>query len=714
MRLPFKFPLLILVLFLFFNCSSDDSSDAEVPFRSPEISTQKVSAITQTSAEVDGNITSDGGAEVRAKGIAWSLSDTPTTVDNITNNGAGNAAFTGQLSDLTPNTTYFVRAYATNEIGTSYGEVLRLKTLASTISVTTLEITDITETSASGGGSVLSDNGAEVSMKGLCWSDTENPTVDDATMEMGTGLGEFSVTLSNLNNNTEYFVRAYGIINGEIVYGNQVSFETQKTKLVYEGDVVLTSQQQVDEFTLTDYTNITGNLIIGGSFGDPSDINDITKLSSICEVGGDVIVRYSNTSSLEGLENLVSVGEDLVIIGNTKLASLAPLNRLNELGGDLSLGPNIALTSIDGFNSLSKINGALIINEPSINNLNGFSNITSIGSLRFGNNNSLKTLSGLDNLSTVEGDLLIFGSPLLENLSGLESLDRIGGLLLIQDNAALQNIQSLSNLMELGTFLYILHNPSLSELQGLEGITTINNDIIIEGNKQLEDLTGLDNLTTVTGNFTIRKNESLKSLNGLNILVSSGGLDIRENIQLPNVEGLESLTLINGTLRFWDNSSLISITGLEKLETVTEVLTFETNYSLVNIDELVSLNTIGQNLVIIGNNNLQNIDGLSNINELPLGAFIVSNLNLENLNGLSGLNNMGRFTLQQNPQIVDLNGLQNVESLTGNISIRDNSSLSNLCGLRAGLSYAFSNNYDVTGNLFNPSLQDLIDGDCSN
>ena len=96
----------------------------------PMVITRAVTSITATSALSGGNVTSDGGAAVTARGVCWSTSPNPTTADNHTTDGTGTGAFTSLIAGLTPKTTYYVRAYATNSIGTAYGNQVTFTTSA--------------------------------------------------------------------------------------------------------------------------------------------------------------------------------------------------------------------------------------------------------------------------------------------------------------------------------------------------------------------------------------------------------------------------------------------------------------------------------------------------------------------------------------------------------------------------------------------------------
>ena len=86
------------------------------------VTTVPVSNVTLTSADCGGEVTADNGAEIIERGVCWGTEPSPTVGNNHTSSGSGTGTFTIQLSDLFPNTTYYVRAYATNSMGTSYGE----------------------------------------------------------------------------------------------------------------------------------------------------------------------------------------------------------------------------------------------------------------------------------------------------------------------------------------------------------------------------------------------------------------------------------------------------------------------------------------------------------------------------------------------------------------------------------------------------------------
>ena len=97
----------------------------------PTVTTNSVTNITKNSAQCGGNVTSDGGATVTERGVCWSTYQNPTIYDNTTYGGEGTGVFTCHIINLSPGTTYYVRAYATNSQGTAYGNQISFTTQSS-------------------------------------------------------------------------------------------------------------------------------------------------------------------------------------------------------------------------------------------------------------------------------------------------------------------------------------------------------------------------------------------------------------------------------------------------------------------------------------------------------------------------------------------------------------------------------------------------------
>lgn len=123
------YPLIIMGMLVFFvaGCKKDDNNNGQQSI--PVISTSEITAITETTAVSGGNVTNDGGAGITVRGVCWSTTQNPTISDNKTQDGSGTGSFISIISGLEPNTTYYVRAYATNSVGTGYGSIITFQTI---------------------------------------------------------------------------------------------------------------------------------------------------------------------------------------------------------------------------------------------------------------------------------------------------------------------------------------------------------------------------------------------------------------------------------------------------------------------------------------------------------------------------------------------------------------------------------------------------------
>lgn len=204
----------------------------ELSFTTPTITatltTSAITDVTIATAKSGGNITSDGGAAVTARGVCWSKSPNPTVSGDCTSDGQGTGSFTSNITGLDPGTKYYVRAYATNELGTGYGDERSFTTDQVLLpTVTTSQVSSVGVTTASAGGNVTSDGGGTILARGLCWNTSGEPDirVDDFTTVGGT-TGTFSSTMNSLSAGTVYYVRAYARNSAGTAYGNEVKFST--------------------------------------------------------------------------------------------------------------------------------------------------------------------------------------------------------------------------------------------------------------------------------------------------------------------------------------------------------------------------------------------------------------------------------------------------------------------------------------------------------
>ena len=192
------------------------------------VSTKPISGIYYYSANSGGKIVTDGYAEITAKGIVWNTSPNPTIANNKTNDGTGLTEFNSFLGNLKQNTTYYVRAYATNTIGTTYGGEQTFNTKPNTTPILASgTITNITPKSALFSDcSVSDDGGLTMIARGACWSTNPNPTIANNITNDGVALTYYSSNLTNLKSNTTYYARAYATNSMGTSYGIEKTFTT--------------------------------------------------------------------------------------------------------------------------------------------------------------------------------------------------------------------------------------------------------------------------------------------------------------------------------------------------------------------------------------------------------------------------------------------------------------------------------------------------------
>ncbi|MDL2262740.1 hypothetical protein LJC11_04470 [Bacteroidales bacterium OttesenSCG-928-I21] len=217
----------------------------------PSVSTKDVKTITQISAVVSCNVSDNGGTAVFSRGVCWSKENSEPTKDFSLSNigkegymteGLGVGSYTCKITPLVPNTKYYVRAYATNSEGTSYGETREFTTEALALSGDVPVVTtnadpssEITSTKVTWGGTITDNGGTAILAKGICWSsENSNPTVGFNISD----LGKEGFAVSNTEDNTftcdaqillpgkKYYIRAYATNAKGTGYGEVREFTT--------------------------------------------------------------------------------------------------------------------------------------------------------------------------------------------------------------------------------------------------------------------------------------------------------------------------------------------------------------------------------------------------------------------------------------------------------------------------------------------------------
>ena len=193
-----------------------------------QVTTSEPMLITAISAMGGGEVTTTDGTYILVKGLCWATHENPTTNDDFYQEAeSGVGTFSVSMTGLNISTTYYVRAYAVTPNGTVYGDQKTFTTRDGIPTVTTAEVTDIQGETVTCGGNVTDNCGLTVIARGVCWSTSPNPTLDDYHTTNGSGMGSFSSSITGLSISTTYYVRAYATTSAGTAYGEEVSFTTR-------------------------------------------------------------------------------------------------------------------------------------------------------------------------------------------------------------------------------------------------------------------------------------------------------------------------------------------------------------------------------------------------------------------------------------------------------------------------------------------------------
>lgn len=276
------------------------------------------------------------------------------------------------------------------------------------------------------------------------------------------------------------------------------------------------------------------------------------------------------------------------------------------------------------------------------------------------------------------------------NAFGENHYNIIEGRLDIGTNGPLFNIVDLSPLHDLlkVTQYMIISNTVLTDMEGLNNLKEIGGYFQITHNDELLNLNGLENLEEINSYLHIHRNPVLKNVDGLTRLNAVEGVSFFYNLELESVDFLNQA--ISGFyLTFDDNPSLKTISGFRNMKTLSSALIINNNDSLLNIEGFNSMENIDADLIITGNDNLE----------------VLSLQNLQTVNN--------SLSIGSNDSLTNLEGLNNLIYIEEDFNVSDNQLLSNFCAVsQFVITQEFGSLY-IGNNLYNPTIQDFINGDCS-
>ncbi len=345
---------------------------------------------------------------------------------------------------------------------------------------------------------------------------------------------------------------------------------------VYNGDLTLSTQEQVDAFN---YQKVTGTLTISG---------------------------YVITN-VNGLSELKEVGDKLYIDNNLELTNIDGLHNLEKVSGTVFIKFNDALRNLNGLSKLASAYGLVISGNYVLSNLNGLSILETLAfsGCRIEENAALTSVV-MPSLKSISGSLFIQKNTLLSSIQ-FPVLTLIGDLLEIVSNPSLTTM-NFPKLKETGAGLTISKNTSLPGIDGLKALETVGYMKITSSN--FANIDALSNVHTLVG-LEIALNPSLVNLDGLSgVTEIFDYVSIFQNNALVNIDGLSNVKSIHGKVTISSNAGLTEIDGLSSVKEMLKSLTIDHNFQLVNLDGLSSLLKLNQDLTITGNTSLVDFCGL--------------------------------------------------------------------------------------------------------
>ncbi len=406
-------------------------------------------------------------------------------------------------------------------------------------------VTDLTRYFTKFTGAIIDTGDSKIIDAGFIIDTFPSPTLERKINQFTSapgqnGLMEKSIT-GGIPGNTTFYLRSYAKNSRGIAYGNEIKFVTLSEN-IYKGNVILSTQQEVEEFGKGKYTTIDGDLEIRGTVSDLSPLKDLALIN--------YQLRIINTAQLPTLKGLDSLEKVSAVI--------------NSFRG-IIIENNIALKSLKGLERLSGNDGRLwIINNDELTDLNGLNNISfnNFGAIKIEGCEKLRNVNGLEKLEWIQFELYIRDNPALVDISSFRNLTEIiNGRIHIERNASLQNVYGFEKLHTV-VGVQIFDNNKLSDLNGFKNIDKFDL-LFIRNNDALKDLSGFENVTTVSV-LKIEDSPFLNSLKGLqNLKNVTSELQIR-NTGLTNLAGLENLSEAK-TFNLIDNEKLLSLEGISKL-----------------------------------------------------------------------------------------------------------------------------------------------------
>ena len=392
--------------------------------------------------------------------------------------------------------------------------------------------------------------------------------------------------------------------------------------------LTISNQIELEQF-LTDYPDcnrINATLSLTG-------VSDLTPLMNIDSIFGSLtIIECNNLESLQGLNGLMYIEHNLIILNNERLTDIGALNQLTHTGNEFGtqqydcsivIANNNGLEDITGFENLIEtgLNGICITSNINLNEITGFNNIESTRALTITSNQNLTKISGFQDLQEIglpfassslsfENELSLGNSRTLNDISGLSNLRKVRVL-------RVNNCPNLARLpFDDGLIVDLTLNLSNSGLTSLDNVKCAQfmHSVTFNNMSSMEDLSALSTTKSVDQGFNLDSLPLITNLNDLRCIERAGRFNISSMVGILNMDGLNNLNLVTQYINIENNENLQSLEGLNSIDTIGQL-------SLANF----------RPLQIINNDKLKSLSGLRSLDYLLTGLRVEDNALLEDI-----------------------------------------------------------------------------------
>ena len=613
----------------------------------PTLTSLNVSNITTHSAQCGGTITDKGNSSIIERGLCWSTNPNPTIEDTTLILGSGMGNFNGTIDGLEDGTTYYVRAYAKNTKEVGYGDEISFTTIAIVPpTVTTSAVSNITASSAQCGGSITNNGNSDVLERGLCWSKNPNPTIEDTTLILGSGTGNFNSTITDLEDGATYYVRAYAKNSKNVGYGEEKTFTTLaiaipvvtlssvniisassancSAEIIFDGNTPIIEQGFCwsttpnptieDNKTIINSTDFSGN-ISGLDLNTYYYVRAYVKNSKYIGYSEETIyssiyisaITYTATSKLIEATSRTSNGLHTSAFGvpfvtheyDNGQGSIVFSGKLLTYGDSAFYGCT-SLTSVDIPNSVMSIGNSVFRNCSNLISVNISSCVTSIGNNAFYGCSSLTSVT-IPNSVTSIGNYAFYNCESLTSVTIPNSVTSIGVF-------AFSYCSGLTSITIPNSVTSIAWS-AFSYCSGLTSVT-IPYSVTSIGDDAFYNCTGLTSVTIPNSVTSIRSGafedcRSLTSIELPNSITSIGSNVFRSCSSLTSIEIPNSVTSI-GVFAF---SGCTSLTSIEIPNSITRIegCAFSLCTGLTSV-------TIPNSVTYLGSSAFSSCTGLTSVN----------------------------------------------------------------------------------------------------